>query len=250
MRRRSTRDTSSVRGSPRRHGRASSLEGGPGRLAPVERTERARAIAPLALAVFGFGISFGVLARAAGMGVLAPIVMSATTFAGSAQFAAVSIGTEGGSVAAAVAAALLLNARYVPIGISVAPSLEGSAGRRFLLGQLTVDESWALSSRGDGRFDIPTLALAGVALYAAWIVGTTIGVFAGRLVGDPARFGLDGAFPALFLALLVPQIKSARAAQAACLGGLVALTLIPLVPPGVPIIAASAACLLGWRRRR
>jgi 4-azaleucine resistance transporter AzlC len=215
----------------------------------VERTERARAIAPLALAVFGFGISFGVLARAAGMGVLAPIVMSATTFAGSAQFAAVSIGTGGGGIAAAVAAALLLNARYVPIGISVAPSLQGSAWRRFLLGQLTVDESWALASRGDGRFDPRTLAAAGIALLIAWIAGTTIGVFAGRLVGDPARFGLDGAFPALFLALLVPQITSAKAAQAAVLGGLVALVLIPFVPPGVPIIAASAACLLGWRKR-
>ena len=74
-------------------------------------------------------------------------------------------------------------------------------------------------------------------------------MFAGRLVGDPARFGLDGAFPALFLALLVPQIKSARYAQAAWLGGLIALALIPFVPPGVPIIAASAACLLGWRKR-
>src|SRR5689334_3731072 len=62
----------------------------PDRLGPMQ-TQRARAIVPLALAVFGFGISFGVLARAAGMGVLSPIVMSATTFAGSAQFAAVSI---------------------------------------------------------------------------------------------------------------------------------------------------------------
>jgi 4-azaleucine resistance transporter AzlC len=213
------------------------------------QAQRARAIVPLALAVFGFGISFGVLARAAGMGVLAPIVMSATTFAGSAQFAAVSIGTGGGSIAAAVTAALLLNARYVPIGISVAPSLEGSTWRRFLLGQLTVDESWALASKGDGRFDPRTLVAAGVALWLAWIAGTTIGVFAGKLVGDPARFGLDGAFPALFLALLVPQIKSATAARVALLGGLIALVLIPLVPPGVPIIAASAACLLGWRKR-
>src|SRR5262245_45263114 len=213
------------------------------------QAERARAIAPLALAVFGFGISFGVLARAAGMGVAAPMAMSATTFAGSAQFAAVSIGTEGGGIAAAVAAALLLNARYVPIGISVAPSLEGSVWRRFLLGQLTVDESWALASRCDGRFDARTIVAAGVALWIAWITGTTIGVFTGRLIGDPARFGLDGAFPALFLALLVPQVKSVRAAQAAVLGGLVALVLIPFVPPGVPIIAASAACLLGWRKR-
>src|SRR5438105_683275 len=117
----------------------------PGRLwAMQRRTGRGRAILPLALAVFGFGISFGVLARSAGLGVVAPIVMSATTFAGSAQFAAVSIAGAGGSVGTAVAAALLLNARYVPIGISVAPSLGGPLWRRFLLGQLMVDESWAL----------------------------------------------------------------------------------------------------------
>jgi 4-azaleucine resistance transporter AzlC len=211
-------------------------------------TGRGRAIFPLALAVFGFGLSFGVLARAAGMGVVAPIVMSATTFAGSAQFAAVSVGGAGGSIGAAVAAALLLNARYVPIGVSVAPSLDGPVWRRVLLGQLTVDESWALSARGDGRFDVRTLAVAGLSLLVAWISGTTIGVFAGNLLGDPARFGLDAAFPALFLALLVPQLRTPRAREAAIAGGALALVLIPVAPPGVPIIAASAACLLGWRR--
>ena len=209
---------------------------------------RGRAIFPLALAVFGFGLSFGVLARSAGMGVVAPIVMSATTFAGSAQFAAVSVGGAGGSVGAAVAAALLLNARYVPIGISVAPSLAGHPWRRFLLGQLTVDESWALAARGDGRFDLQTLAVAGFALFVAWISGTTIGVFGGKLLGDPTRFGLDAAFPALFLALLVPQLRRPRAHRAAIAGGALALALIPVAPPGVPIIAASAACLLGWMR--
>jgi 4-azaleucine resistance transporter AzlC len=202
----------------------------------------------MALAVFGFGVSFGVLARAAGMGAAAPIAMSATTFAGSAQFAALSVAGEGGTVVAAVVAALLLNARYIPIGISTAPSVQGPLWRRFLLGQLTVDESWALASRGDGRFDTRTIALAGVSIYVGWVVGTTIGVFAGRLVGDPTRFGLDAAFPALFLALLVPQLRGPLDRTVAVVAGSVALLLIPIVPPGVPIIAASAACLLGWRR--
>jgi 4-azaleucine resistance transporter AzlC len=211
--------------------------------------ERVRTIGPMALAVFGFGVSFGVLARAAGMGAAAPIAMSATTFAGSAQFAALSVAGEGGTVIAAVVAALLLNARYIPIGISIAPSVQGPMWRRFVLGQLTVDESWALSSRGNGTFDVRTLALAGIALYVGWIAGTTIGVFAGNLVGDPARFGLDAAFPALFLALLVPQLRTPIDRRVALLGGAVALVLIPLAPAGVPIIAASAACLLGWRKR-
>ena len=74
------------------------------------------------------------------------------------------------------------------------------------------------------------------------------GVFGGKLLGDPTRFGLDAAFPALFLALLVPQLRRPRAHRAAIAGGALALALIPVAPPGVPIIAASAACLLGWMR--
>jgi predicted branched-subunit amino acid permease len=74
----------------------------------------------VAATVWFFGASFGLVARAAGMGVVAPLVMSATTFAGSAQFAVTSILGAGGGAAAAIAAAVLLNARYAPISISVA----------------------------------------------------------------------------------------------------------------------------------
>jgi 4-azaleucine resistance transporter AzlC len=182
------------------------------------------------------------------MGVVAPIVMSATTFAGSAQFAAASVLSAGGSVATAVVAAVLLNARYAPIGVSVAPSLGGSRWSRFLTGQLVVDESWAIAAEGDGRFNTRVLLGAGVTLYVAWVAGTTLGVLFGDVIGDPARLGLDAAFPALFLALLVPQLTSVRSRQVAVIGAAIGLALTPFTPPGVPIIAASAACLLGWRR--
>jgi len=208
----------------------------------------ARAVAPLSVAVLGFGVSFGLLARSAGMGWLAPIVMSATTFAGSAQFAAVSILGAGGTVAAAVAAAVLLNARYGPIGVSVAPWLRGPAWSRLVRAQLVVDESWAVAAEGDGRFDPRILVGAGLTLYVSWVVGTTAGALGGRALGDPSKLGLDAAFPALFLALLVPQIRGRRALLAAGLGAVVALALTPVAPAGVPIVAASAACLVGVRR--
>ena len=207
-----------------------------------------RAVAPLTIAAFGFGVSFGVLARTAGMGWLAPIVMSATTFGGSAQFAAASVLEGGGSVIAAVLAAVLLNTRYGPIGITVAPYLHGSVWSRFLRAQLIVDESWAVASRGDGRFDPRILVGAGLAFWAAWVSGTAVGAVGGRLLGDPATLGLDAAFPTLFLALLAPQLGSPRSRLAALVGGVIALALIPIAPPGVPIVAASAACLLGLRR--
>ena len=208
-----------------------------------ERTHRdgVRAVAPLAIAVVGFGISYGVLARAAGMGVLAPIVMSMTTFAGSAQFAAASILDVGGTVAAAITAAVLLNARYAPIGVSVAPSLSGSWWSRFLHAQLVVDETWAVAAEGEGRFNPRVLVGAGLTLYAAWVLGTVLGVTFGDVIGDPDRLGLDAAFPALFLALLVPQLTNRRAVEAAVLGAAIALALTPFTPAGVPIIAASAA---------
>jgi 4-azaleucine resistance transporter AzlC len=193
-------------------------------------------------------VSFGVLARAVGWGSLAPIVMSATTFAGSAQFAAMSVLGDGGTVAAAVTAALLLNARYGPIGVSVAPYLHGSWWSRLVHAQLVVDESWAVAAEGDGRFDRQVLIGAGLVLYVSWIVGTTIGSLGGEALGDPAALGLDAAFPALFLALLVPQLRNRRTVQAAILGAAIALALTPVAPAGVPIIAASAACLLGVRR--
>jgi 4-azaleucine resistance transporter AzlC len=208
----------------------------------------ARAALPLAVAVGIFGISFGVLARSAGFGAVAPVVMSATTFAGSAQFAAVSIVRDGGGLAAATTAAVLLNARYGPIGLSVAPSLRGNVLIRFLHSQLTVDESWAIANRGGGRFDRAALAGAGLVLYLAWVAGTAIGVAGGDILGDPEDLGLDAAFPALFLALLVPQLRRRRLVAAAVAGSAVALALVPFTRPGVPIIAASLAALAGWRR--
>lgn len=210
----------------------------------------ARAAAPLSIAVAGFGVSFGVLARAADMGLLAPLVMSATTFAGAAQFAAVSVVGAGGSIAAAFAAALLLDSRYVPIGISVAPEIRGPLWRRFLEAQLVVDESWAIAHRGGGRFDRRRLVAAGLVLYVAWVLSTAIGLLGAAALGDPASLGLDAAFPALFLGLLWGQVRSRTALSAALLGTAIALALVPIAPAGVPIVAASAACLIGLRRAR
>ena len=208
----------------------------------------ARKVLPFSIAVLGFGISFCVLPRPR-MGSVAPIVMSLTTFAGSAQFAAASILSSGGTLAAAVVAAILLNARYGPIGVSVAPSLRGPWWSRFLRAQLVVDETWALSADGRGGHDPKIIVGAGVVLYAAWVLGTAAGVVFGDLIGDPTRLGLDAAFPALFLALLVPNLDRPHAKPAAILGAAIALALTPFTPAGVPIIAVALACLIGWRRR-
>ena len=110
-----------------------------------------------------FGLTFGVLAEAAGMSVGSAVVMSATTFAGSAQFAAASVLEDGGTVLAAILSAVLLNARYAGMSIAVASIFPGGRVRRFLESQLIVDESWALSGRS-GRFEWPILVGAGLFL--------------------------------------------------------------------------------------
>jgi 4-azaleucine resistance transporter AzlC len=208
----------------------------------------ARAVAPIGAAAVVFGLSFGVLAKTSGMGALAPVVMSATTFAGSAQFAAVSVLANGGGALGAIGAAVLLNVRYAPISLTVAPTMGGPLLARLFQSQLVVDESWAVSQVGGGRVDRRLLVGAGLVLYGGWVGGTVVGVVGARALGDPDRYGLDAAFPALFLALLVPQLTSRRALVAALLGAGIALVLVPVTAPGVPIIAAAAACLVGLRR--
>lgn len=206
-----------------------------------------RAALPLALGPLLFGLSFGVLADAAGMGAVAATAMSATTFAGSAQFGAVSVLDAGGTMVAAIMAAVFLNARYVAISLTVASIFPGGRSRRLVESQLIVDESWALSGRS-GNFEWPILVGSGLLLYVLWVTSTAIGTVLGDALGDPDSLGLDAAFAALFLALLAPYLRGRRAIRAAALAAVITLVLTPVAPAGVPIIAAAAACLLGLRR--
>ncbi|HEU4973350.1 MAG TPA: AzlC family ABC transporter permease [Gaiellaceae bacterium] len=206
-----------------------------------------RAALPLAPSPILFGLSFGVLSDATGFGGAAAVVMSATTFSGAAQFASVSVLDAGGTVAAAILAAVFLNARYVAISMTVSSIFPGSRLRRLVESQAIVDESWAISGRS-GRFEWPILVGAGLFFYVLWVASTALGTVLGGVLENPDELGLDAAFAALFLALAVPYLRDRRARQAAALGAGIVLVLLPFAPAGVPIIAAAAACLLGLRR--
>jgi 4-azaleucine resistance transporter AzlC len=208
----------------------------------------ARAALPFALATFVLGISFGVLARSLGWGTLAPIVFSVIACSGSAQFAVASVLGSGGGALPAIAAAALLNARFGPMGVAVAPYLKGGPLRRAMEGQAVVDASWALASRGEGRFDREFMIGATLPQVTAWIGGTMVGVLGGDFIGDPEKLGLDVIFPAFFLTLLAEELRSARAVIVALIAAVLALALVPFAPPGVPVIAACAAAFLGLRR--
>ena len=209
----------------------------------------ARASLPFTLVTLVLGISFGVLARSLGWGIVAPIVFSVIAFSGSAQFAVAAVLGAGGGALAAILAAVLINARFGPMGVTVAPYLKGGPLRRALEGQAVVDASWALASRGGGRFDREFMIGATLPQAVAWIVGTAIGAVSGNLIGNPERLGLDVIFPAFFLVLLAEELRSGRrAVVVALIAAVLALTLVPFTPPGVPVIAACAAALLGLRR--
>jgi 4-azaleucine resistance transporter AzlC len=211
-------------------------------------TDGIKAGLAFALPTLAIGMSFGVLAEPV-MGAAAAILMSIFVFAGAAQFASVSILAAGGSLASAVSAGLLVNARFLPMGLAVAPALRGGPLRRAAEGQTMVDASWALANRGDGTFDREIMMGATLPQAAAWWTGTAIGAFGGALLGDPATLGLDAIFPAFYLALLAEEMSDRTALSSAVLGAAIALVLVPFTPPGIPVIAASAAALVGLRSR-
>ena len=205
---------------------------------------------PYAVVGFVLSMSFGVVARQAGFSALQAVAASALVFAGSAQFAALAVAASGGTLAAAIAAATLMNGRFLAMGIALAPSLPGGPLKRGLQGQTVVDASWALANNGDGTFDRWLLFGTTAPQYVTWVLGTVAGAYGGDLLGDPDRLGLDAVFPTFFLALVLAELKDPRSRVVALIGALIALALVPLTPPGVPILAAAAAALLGVPERR
>lgn len=232
---------------------------GAGGRAPPARRRCARArLAPyrgglragigFGLASVVLGISFGVVAEPL-MGSVAPIAMSALLFAGASQFAATAVLAAGGGAATAIVAGVMLNARYLPMGVAAAPALRGGVLRRAVEAQLMVDTSWALAMRGDRGFDRDTMIGATIPQYPAWVGGTVIGVLGGDALDDPTALGLDAIFPAFFLGLLAAELGNRRALGAALGGGAIALAFTPLLPAGLPVLLAALAALIGLATR-
>jgi 4-azaleucine resistance transporter AzlC len=203
---------------------------------------------PFGIAVFAISVSFGVLARPL-MGPVAPIVMSIFVFSGAAQFGALAVLLAGGSAGAAIVAGVLLNARYLAMGLALAGSLLGRPLSRAAFAMTTVDASWAAASRGDGTFDPWYMVGVSIPQYAGWVLGTVVGVLVGPALGHPNELGLDALFPAFFLALLFAEVRGRRRLAAAGGGAGIALALTPVVPAGLPILVAAAAAAAASRLR-
>ncbi|MFF3344724.1 AzlC family ABC transporter permease [Streptomyces sp. NPDC002779] len=199
------------------------------------------------------GVSFGAISVAGGLPVWVPVVMSVVVYAGSAQFSAVGVLLAGGGPLAAAATGLLLNTRTAAFSLAVADVL-ASGGRfsRFLGAHLVTDETvaFALAQPDPGRRRA-AFWVSGVGLFVVWNVGVLAGAVAGTALGDTAVYGLDAAFPAVLVALVLPVLRGdARVRRCAVVGAGVALAVSSVVPAGVPVLLALVGLALYGRGRK
>jgi 4-azaleucine resistance transporter AzlC len=206
-----------------------------------------KSVAAIGLAVGAVGVSFGAVGVAAGLPAWLLPVMSTLIFAGGSQFMAVGL-MAAGNPFAAVLAGLLLNARHLPFGLALADTLgDGGWPTRLIGSHLLVDETVAFAlAQPDPHRRRRAYWLTGVTLFIVWNVGTLLGVALGAVVSDPAALGLDAAFPAGLLALLLPSLRDRATRRVALLGATIAVLTTPLLPAGLPVLLALAGLAALW----
>ncbi|MVO83861.1 branched-chain amino acid ABC transporter permease [Streptomyces sp. p1417] len=230
---------------------------------PVERTSSGglvrfselppgvlRDIALVLVADAVVGVSFGAISVAGGLPLWVPIAMSLLVYAGSAQFSAVALLTGGGGPVAAAATGLLLNSRTAAFSLAVADSLGRTWPARLVGAHLITDETAAfVIAQPDARSRKAAFWISGIGLFAVWNVSVCAGALAGSALGDTGRFGLDAAFPAVLLALVLPALRDdGNARRAGALGAVIALAATPVLPAGAPVLLALAG-LVAIRRK-
>ena len=214
----------------------------------VEDRSLATSCAVLGAAVGVFGIAFGVGSVAVGGSVAMTCVMSLLVFTGASQFSAVSVIAAGGSTAAALGGASLLAARNAVYGLGMSRTLQGSLLSRLVAAQITIDESTAMSTaQQHSRAALSAFWWTGASVYVFWNLGTLIGALAGNAI-DPEQFGLDAAFPAGFVAMVIPHLRHRSGRRAAAIGAVACAVTMPFLPAGVPILCASVGVLVGVKK--
>jgi 4-azaleucine resistance transporter AzlC len=196
------------------------------------------------------GVSFGAIAVAGGLPVWVPVVMSLVVYAGSAQFSAVGVLLAGGGPLTAAATGLLLNTRTAAFSLAVADSLGRGRLTRLVGAHLVTDETVAFAlAQTDPVRRRAAFWVSGTGLFAVWNVGVLAGALAGDTLGDTAAFGLDAAFPAVLVALVLPALREdGRIRRCALLGAALALAVTPTVPAGVPVLLALTGLVLYGRK--
>lgn len=207
------------------------------------RTAISRAAAGIGVYAGLFGLAFGAVAAAAGLSVLEAVALSAVMFTGASQFALVGILAVAGSPFAALAAALLLGVRNAFYGVPVTGVVRPRGLGRLLTAHFVIDETTAMAvAQSDRRAGRYAFWVTGISLCSMWNLGTLAGALIGSSI-DTSSLGLDAAAPAIFLALLWPQLARGPAPAVAIGAVVVALALVTVTPAGVPIIAAAGVAI-------
>lgn len=207
----------------------------------------------ISAAVGVYGVSFGALSVGSGLSVLQTCALSLLMFTGGSQFAFIGVIGGGGTAMAAWAAATLLGVRNGVYSISLKTLIEPPGSLVPLMAHLTIDETTATATAQiDHDERVRGFWTAGVGIYVLWNISTLVGSLAGNAIGDPRRWGLDGAAVAAFLGLLWPRLKSREPIALAAVSALVTFLVIPVVPPGIPVLIAAGATTMwwAWQQRR
>lgn len=201
-----------------------------------------RAILPLIAAVVPVGLVFGAVSAGKGLSALEATVMSALVFAGGSQFVAMDIWTHPASWAGLGFAALLVNVRHVLLSASLGPKLEAFSGpQKYAAMLFLADEIWAMAEMKARDARLTPAWFAGIVLpfYLAWVLSSLVGAVAGAFLGDPALIGLDFAFPAVFIVLIM-NFWQGRRTGAVLLASAIAAIAVKSLAGGAWYIAAGA----------
>jgi 4-azaleucine resistance transporter AzlC len=202
-----------------------------------------RDIALVCLADCVVGLSYGAISVGGGLDLWVPVVLSLIVFAGASQFLFVGIVAAGGSPIAATIAGLLVNSRHVAFGLAVSDVI-GNGWRRPIGSHLMTDENVAFAlSQEDLRQKRAAYWVCGIGIFVFWNLGVLVGALAGSVITDTDAFGLDAAFPAVLLALVLPSLRDKSTRTAALAGSVVALAVTPFLPAGVPVLLALVGLL-------
>ncbi len=204
----------------------------------------------MSLTVGAYGIAFGAAAVADHFTVLQACLLSLLLFSGASQFAVVGVMGAGGSAISAIATSTLLGSRNALYGLRLAPILNHRGIKRALGAQITIDESTgvALSQSTDEEMK-KGFWYTGIGVFIFWNFFTVLGALGANAIGNPSAWGLDAAVPAAFLGLLWPRLKAKETWAVAGTAIVLALSLAPIVPAGVPIIScALISIIVGWRK--
>jgi 4-azaleucine resistance transporter AzlC len=198
---------------------------------------------PICLGYMPIGLAFGVLAQKAGLSPLEIGLMSVIVFAGSSQFIAVSMLAAGASIFSIVATTFMVNLRHFLMSSALAVYLKNADRKKLSFFAYGVtDESFAvnLSRFRDTEWGLDSALVTNFTANLTWIVTTVLGGIGGQFIPAHA-FGIDYALIAMFICLLVFQIRGFIYVITAIVAGLFAVFLSLLIPGNSYIVTASMA---------